>query len=282
MSYLRTWLIVDVNYLCYRAYHSVGELTYEGEATGVLFGVMKTVQALSELHLTDYVMFCCDGPNNKRYHIYPEYKAGRKRDESYDLFRAQVDRLPDDLRNAGFPNVLQQEGYEADDLMAQFAADLGRSEEGILITEDQDLYQCLADNVWMYKPRKGNAYNIHTFLKEFDIPVRCWARVKSLAGCSSDNIKGVAGVGEKTAIKYLKGQLNRKSKKHKDIEAALNARVPQTNMKIVQLPIDDGITVKPVAEPHVPAHWEALAENMGMGSLSRRKKRGKKEGGFGL
>ena len=274
-------LIIDTNYLCYRAFYSVGNLTYEGEATGVLYGVMVTIKELADLFQTDQALFCFDGANNKRYARYPEYKANRKRDESYDMFKAQVHKLPETLRAAGFSNVLQVDGYEADDIMAKVAADLPDEQTGILVTEDQDLYQCLRENVWMYKPRKAKAYNAKSFAKEYGLPISEWPLVKAIAGCSSDNIKGVPGVGEKTAIKFLLGQLKQTTKAYSNIMAFQGHGKMHDNLGLVTLPIDDDLEVEVSQQGVTIDQWNYLADNLGMGTLRKGKKRDKEEG-FGI
>jgi len=262
MRYKYTWLLVDTNYLCYRAYHSIPDLTHEGEATGVIYGVLQTLKAISTSLYTNRIVFCFDGAHNKRYDLYPEYKGNRTRPDGYEMFKAQVDKLPEILRDADVPNVYRLDHYEADDIMAGIAAAMPKNHEGV---------------VWMHKPRKGVAYTLDKFREEYAISPEQWRMVKAWAGCSSDNIPGVKGVGEKTAIKYLLGQLQDTSK----AAQAIAAFDPSHNLKLVTLPIDDGAAIVPKNEGMLPEHWDTLAKRLGSANLGGRRA-AEKNKGFGV
>ena len=218
----KTWLILDCNYLCHRAKHSMGGLSYEGTVTGVIYGFLKSVIAFQEKFNTSNVVFCWDSKTNKRKEIYSKYKQNRE-DRFKDMsksevkfewaFREQMKMLRKEyLRTIGYRNIFCQKGYEADDLIASVCAYLKENEKAIIITSDKDLYQCINHYVNFYNPQRNKMITYQSFVKDYGIEPCTYATVKAIAGCSTDNIPGVKGVGEKTAIKFLTSQLKKDQK----------------------------------------------------------------------
>jgi len=276
-----TWLLIDTNFMCYRAWFSgMGRLSHGETATGVLYGVLRDVMGMCELHGTHNVVFAFDKGPGLRYTMHPEYKAGRVRDADFEDFRKQVDDLRDRwLPEAGFPNVLHAAGYEADDIIASLCKRLPPRHAAIIVSSDKDLYQLLVDQrVWMWNPARGRAYTYDAFYAEFGIRPAMWPDVKALAGCSSDNILGLPGIGEKTAAKFLRGELKPESKAFKTISAG--GGVWQENLELVRLPLYGTPRHRPTPGGPPAEAWDAVVEKLGLKSL-RRTPRGK-ENGFGI
>ncbi len=218
----RRWLILDCNYLCHRAKHSTGGLSHNNKPTGVIYGFLKSIQALQEQFNTADIVFCWDSKTSKREKVYPDYKAQRKdkykdmSDEELEFekeFRLQMKLLRIRyLKTIGYKNVLVQPGYESDDIIASICKWLDNEDEAIIITSDKDLYQCIKHNVSFFDPSKGKRTTLQGFKKKYGISPTDWAKVKSIAGCVTDNVSGIQGVGEKTAIKYIQDKLKRDSK----------------------------------------------------------------------
>ena len=120
-------------------------------------------------------------------------------EESNRIAYEQFDKLKLVLPEMGFANVFEEKGYESDDIIASLV--VGSDERTVVISSDKDLYQLL--NWCNICDIKGSVYTKNMFIREYKINPSGWKRVKSIAGCNTDNIKGVKGVGEKTAIKYL-------------------------------------------------------------------------------
>lgn len=282
--------VVDVSGLCHRAWHSTGKLAYGDRPTGVAFGVLNTIEHLQSVLVPDVFAFAYDKPPYRRADLYPPYKQNRKlpstEEEKADKakFYKQVDELPELLKRAGFMNHLSQPGYEADDVLATVALTHSDRNRIILVTSDEDMYQCLDENVSIYNPKKKERVTAKSFEFEYGIVPGMWPVVKAIAGCSGDNIKGVAGVGEKTAIKYLKGMLKKTSKKHRDITAVLDDQssdgLVQSNMTLVRLPLMGMRGFDIQEDSHTLHKWVAVQQELGIRPQRKRRRDKPKPAGF--
>ena len=271
------WLLLDTNYLAYRAFHVHGELAYGGRGTGVVYGLFKDIIALQEELLSTRLVFCWDYGRGLRYEACPGYKAGRRAREqemseeelaARKDFHAQLDSLRTrHLERIGFRNVLFAEGYESDDIIASICRDLTAADQAVIVSADKDLYQCLAPNVSIYSPHKRRHYTYDDFLYDWGLDSTQWAKVKAIAGCGTDNVVGVPGVGEATAAKYLRGELNPKTKTYQKIEEAFAAGLPKRNLKIVQLPYPGTPCYTLQKDEISPEGWKAVADELGFRSL---------------
>ncbi len=245
---MTTYMFVDCHYLCYRAFHTTGNLMYEGAHTGIAFGFLRELDRLIDLHMPDITVFTFDsGGKGLRGEMYPEYKANRKerterteeKKVEYLSFREQVNTLRTKiLPRMGYRNIFRRRGYEADDIMAYYAERIDSDDFGIIVTADNDLWQCVNDNVMWYNPSSHN-YKIVTresFIKEWNIDPVMWANVKALAGCTSDNIKGVKWIGEKSAAKWFAGTLKSDSSVYKKISDDID--IHNRNIKLTKLPLE--------------------------------------------
>lgn len=237
-----THLLIDTSYMGYLSYHGMrGKGTdnpYE-VADSMLDRVRSVVQQFNASH----ALFCCDGPPPlHRATMYKGYKAHREaarqqKDpdevERLDAFRRVLWGMPERLARHGFA-VACQPGYEADDMLAEAARRLA-GEDVIICTSDEDMFQCFAPGVTMYSPTgKYPVRNAQWLYDNYGLTPAQWVKVKAIAGCTSDNIPGVPGVGEKTAARYILKTLSATSKGYASITAQLEeckARVP-----LVKLP----------------------------------------------
>jgi 5'-3' exonuclease len=249
------------------------DLHWKGAATGVIYGFLQTILQLEERFQTDRILFCFDSHASKRRSIYPAYKINRKNrqpmtpeEEQFEQeYREQVQQLRNRYLPAiGFRNIYWQRGYESDDLIAYIAAALTSNKtEGIIISADHDLYQCITGHVQLYDFR--SRMTLQRFKREIGLLPSQWAAVKAIAGCSTDNVEGVKGVGEKTAIKYLLSQLNSTSKAYRAIIA--KRRLIQRNEKLVCLPLP-GVHPLVLRKEHITQKgWDDVCETLGLKSL---------------
>lgn len=231
-------ILIDANNLCYIAHYTVGDLSIEEKRVGVIFGFMKKLLVMSRDFDTNEFAFFFDHRRSYRRVLYPQYKHKRRENLSpqeyldKQLVYEQVDELRSKLLpQMGFNNVFSRPGYEADDLIAEVALNV-RPHENVIVSGDHDLYQLLTHSKGLYNAKAKKLYTAIDFEKEFGVGADRWAEVKSYAGCSTDNVEGIKGVGEKTAIKYLLGQL-----KGKKLQAIENGKqcVP-LNQRLVCLP----------------------------------------------
>lgn len=201
--------IIDGKSVFYRGYYAMPNLsTADGTPTGGVYGFAALSLELFKKLKPDYVCVAWDKPKTnirKRLEIYPEYKAGRK--PAPADFYAQIPILHELLEAFGWP-LYELDDYEADDIMATLAHKA--AEHGIevcLITSDLDALQAIEPLVHVYALKKGltniDLFKPESFTEKYGLRVDQFLDLKSLKGDSSDNIPGVPGIGEKTAVQLL-------------------------------------------------------------------------------
>ena len=203
-------VIIDGKSVFYRGYYAMSGLsTADGTPTGGVYGFAALSLELIKQLEPDYVCVAWDkrGTNiRRRLAIYPDYKAGRK--PAPPDFYAQIPILHELLAAFSWP-LYEFDDYEADDIMATLdkQAEQHGDIETYLITSDLDALQILDQNTYLYALKKGltniDKFDIPAFEKRYGIRIGQFLDLKSLKGDSSDNIPGVPGVGEKTAVKLL-------------------------------------------------------------------------------
>ena len=233
-------LIIDCNNICYKSFFTTGGLKYEEEDIGIIFGFMSELLFLAKKFEARDFIFCWDSKKSYRKLIYPEYKVNRK-DKSpeelkslsiayrqFDLLRKEI------LPYLGFNNNFIQAGYEADDLMAYISKQLSDKDKyNIIVSSDNDMLQCMNKftTIWNGK----NRATPDSFIEESKTSHYNWIDVKARAGCSSDNVKGIEGVGELTATKYMRGMIG-KGKIFDRIESKEGREIIKRNRKLIELP----------------------------------------------
>ena len=201
--------IIDGKSVFYRGYYAMPNLSMrDGTPTGGVYGFAAMSLELIKKLKPDYVCVAWDKPKTnirKRRNIYPEYKAGRK--PAPPDFYAQVPLLMELLDAFSWP-LYEADDYEADDILCTLAEQA--NEQGIevcLITSDLDALQCVGPLTHVYALKKGfsniELFHPESFTEKYGIRVDQFLDLKSLKGDSSDNIPGVPGVGEKTAVALL-------------------------------------------------------------------------------
>lgn len=201
--------IIDGKSVFYRGYYAMPNLsTADGTPTGGVYGFAALSLELIKKLKPDYVCVAWDKPKTnirRRKELYPEYKAGRK--PAPPDFYAQVPLLHELLEAFSWP-LYELDDYEADDIMGSLAKQAEK--EGIetcLITSDLDLLQCTGPLTHVYALKKGfsniELFNPESFEEKYGLKVDQFLDLKALKGDSSDNIPGVAGIGEKTGIDLL-------------------------------------------------------------------------------
>jgi len=244
----------------------MGGLQHEGEETGIMFGVLKDILSIKERFDTEKLAFCFDAGKTLRAYDYKSYKA--ERPPMPDAFRGSVEMLRMVyLKQIGFENVLWWTGYEADDLIAKLCEDLPSKQRAIVVTADKDMYQLLCDKVKINNPNKKRLYTAEHFREEWGIEPQAWIDVKAMAGCKSDGIKGIQGVGEKTACKFLTGKLKNNAKAFKSIVD--NNKLWRSNHRLVCLPYP-GLKTMPLEKTHnvTPQSWKKFCKRFGMHSIA--------------
>jgi DNA polymerase-1 len=270
-------LVLDTSYLCHRAFHTTAKgLSWRGNKTGVIFSFLKSITSIKDEFQTDRIAFCFEHPHSYRRAIYPSYKRRRmtrKRTEEEARACCELNEQISDLRlrylpRIGFNNIFSFYGMESDDIMASIAET--REEEVILVTGDHDLFQCLRQNVSIYNPQHQKLLTIGWFKNVYGITPKQWAVVKAIAGCTSDEVKGIQGIGEKTALKYMRGELSEQHKAYYKIASSFGKIIVLRNRPLVELPFK-GCPVPKIQEDHISKRdWLEVCSELGMGSIASR------------
>lgn len=234
------YLGFDSNYFCWRAFHSTGNLRYADKDTGVIFGFLNQVLIQCKHFEIKQPLFFWDSIKSKRKDIFPGYKD-RKQEEMTDderearrtvytqtaLLRSEI------LPLMGFNNNFIQQGYEADDLIAQFVMD--NPDNSVVLSNDDDLLQLLNYCI-IYSPSKDRIINKEKFKELYRIEPNQWVAVKQIGGCKSDTVPGVSGIGEVYAIQYLKNELKKDGKRYNNITSKESRKLIKRNKILVKLP----------------------------------------------
>lgn len=271
------WLLLDCNYLAYRAFHAYGRLSHDDIPTGVVYGFMRDLLTLQDRFATDRLAFCWDFGKPLRCREYQKYKEDRRNKvytpeelEDYILLRSQIRLLRSQyLPSLGHKNNFYQHGYEADDVIASLVKQsLPPRTDTIIISADHDLFQLLGRYVTMYNPHRKELMTEQLLREQYGVSPTAWVEVKAIAGCSSDNIQGIKGVGEKTAAAFLGGRLKETTKAYQAITQG--NRIWRRNLKLVELPLY-GVKKFKLREDDVStAAWQALVDRLGFESLRNR------------
>jgi DNA polymerase-1 len=201
-------VIIDGKSVFYRGYYAMPNLsTKDGTPTGGVYGFAVLALEVVKRLKPDYVAVAWDSKTNirSRLALYPQYKAGRK--PPPPDFYEQIPVLHNLLETLGWP-LYEADDYEADDLMGAFAKQAGeKGIESYLVTSDLDVLQLVNSHTHIYTLKKGltniELFNEASFTEKYGVDAKQWVDVKALKGDSSDNIPGVAGIGEKGALDLI-------------------------------------------------------------------------------
>ena len=202
-------VIIDGKSIFYRGYHAMSGLTTsKGTPSGGIYGFTLLALNIIKKLAPDYVCVAWDKSQTNirsRRKLYPEYKA--KRQSAPESFYEQIPILFELLEAFSWP-LYELDDYEADDIMATLAVQARAAGlETILVSSDLDLLQALGERTKIYVLKKGmkNIYEFDEaeFEAKYSLKVGQFRDLKALMGDSSDNIPGVASIGQKKATQLL-------------------------------------------------------------------------------
>lgn len=235
-------LIIDGKYLAYRTKYSKNnnQLFHNNIKTGLYYGFFNTLKSLGKQFnpVNTIIMWDSDSSQSVRKKTFPGYKkkdwSKLSEEEQFELkqFNEEYINLIDFCTSCGFAGYYL-EGYEADDLIALYVRQFNHN-TNIIVTKDEDMYQCLNNYSYIFDPDKKTKKTVHWFKKEYGIKIEDWIMVKALAGCKSDMIPGLPGIGEKTAIDIINGIASDKIKKKVGTSEAIS--LINAYLKLVTLP----------------------------------------------
>ena len=200
-------LLIDGSSLIFRAFYAIKNLTTkDGVFVNGVYGFLNMYYKALELTNTTHVFVAFDkGSKTFRHTEYSDYKGSR--DKAPNEITYQFGILKDLLSSMNV-NYLELDEYEADDILGTIAK-LAQKEgfEVDIFTGDRDYLQLVDDNIFVYLTKKGiseiKLMDNNAIFEDFGISPKQLIDVKALQGDSSDNIPGVKGVGEKTALKLI-------------------------------------------------------------------------------
>jgi DNA polymerase-1 len=205
----KTVVLLDAHAILHRGFHAMaGFATRDGRPTGALYGFLTMVLKIYEEIQPDYIAACFDLPKPTfRHTSYDGYKAGRQKTD--DALIEQIKESYKLCEALAIP-VYTAEGFEADDLLGTLAEQLKKNKNTrvIIASGDMDTFQLIdGTRVLVYTMRKGNEtalYSRKEVVERFSFPPENIPDYKAFAGDSSDNIVGIAGIGDKTATELIK------------------------------------------------------------------------------
>ena len=195
--------LIDGSGFIFRAYYALPPMTKsDGTPVNAVYGFTNMlVKLIIDMNIHNIAVIFDAKRENFRNKIYPEYKANRQETPEdlipqFELIRKASDAF-------GLPPI-EQEGYEADDIIATYAKIAKKQgKEVVIVSSDKDLMQLVEDGIKMFDPIKYRYLTEEDVIKKFGVPANKVVDVQALAGDSIDNIPGVPGIGVKTAAQLI-------------------------------------------------------------------------------
>ncbi len=202
-------ILIDGFSVAFRAFYALPEtlITSQGTPTNLIHGFLSMINKVINEYKSEQMIVTWDLPGKTfRNDIYKEYKANRS--PAPDNFKVQIPLLHDLLDSFNIPQV-SEAGYEADDVLGSLAKKYNeKGEEVLIVTGDRDTFQLISKKTKILYTKRGiseiDIVDEKFFNNKFGFKTEQYVEYLALKGDPSDNIPGVAGVGEKTATSLLK------------------------------------------------------------------------------
>lgn len=198
------FIIVDGNAYLHRAYHAIPRLTTSrGEPVNAIYGFVRFLLKILREHNPGYCAVCFDHPAPTFRHVeYPAYKAHRKKTDDDLILQMPIAR---EAAAALSLPVFEKAGFEADDIIATLARAAARDGvETIVVTGDKDALQLVSETITVYNESRSAYMRPDTVAEKYGLPPEQIVDYLALMGDASDNVPGLPGVGEKSALKLIK------------------------------------------------------------------------------
>ncbi|MEA3279547.1 MAG: 5'-3' exonuclease H3TH domain-containing protein, partial [Thermodesulfobacteriota bacterium] len=204
MNKEKTLYLIDGSAYIYRAYHAIQSLTNsKGLPTNAAFGFTRMLLKLIEERAPEYLamFFDAKGPTF-RHKMYKEYKANRP--PMPDDLSIQIPYIKDITKGFNIP-VIEMPGYEADDLIGTLSQTAEKAGFNVvMVTGDKDFMQLVTDKATIWDPMKEKTIDTDVIRTTYEVEPRQIIDVMGLSGDTADNIPGVPGIGQKTALSLIK------------------------------------------------------------------------------
>ncbi|MFA5089865.1 MAG: DNA polymerase I [Candidatus Omnitrophota bacterium] len=199
--------LLDATAFCYRAFYAIGQLnTSYGQPTNAVYGFVNILNKILKEQRPDYLAACFDVSRDTfRQKKFAQYKI--QRPPMADGLVSQVPLIKEIVRAYGIP-IFERQGYEADDIIASLASQ-GKKEglAVVVVSSDKDMLQVIEKGIEVFNPYKdgGVFYDEDKVRQRFGLGPDKITDIIALMGDAADNIPGVPGIGEKTAVSLIEG-----------------------------------------------------------------------------
>ena len=205
--------LIDGHSIAFRAFYALPETltTKDGFPTNVIHGFLMMISKLVNNYDVEQIIITWDvSKKTFRNEIYDQYKANRS--SSPDNFKIQIKELQNLLSNFNIPQI-SLEGYEADDVLGSLSYSFNKQNKKVtIVTGDRDSFQLINSKTKIMYTKRGisdvEIYDNRAFTNKYQISTSQYVEYLALKGDKSDNIPGLPGVGEKTAISLLQKYKN--------------------------------------------------------------------------
>lgn len=203
MSQNNKLVLIDISSYFYRAFFAIPHLsTSAGFPTNALYGVTTMLQKLMKEQTPSHMAAILDCPEPTfRHEVYHEYKATRP--DMPDNLSAQIPYMKEVIQAFNI-SAIEKPGYEADDIIGTLAKQAEKQGiEVIIVSGDKDMYQLLSPRIILLDTMKNMVSDIEKVKERFGVGPEKMVEIFGLIGDSVDNVPGVPGIGEKTAINLI-------------------------------------------------------------------------------
>src|SRR6478672_7771789 len=269
--------LVDGYALIYRAFYALISrplTTSKGENTSAVWGVSSFLQRLLQTHKPEYLAWVHDSGLSFRHETYPAYKATREKltEELQADFDRGMKRICELLDAYKIP-IVSLRGFEADDVIGTLAVKgLEQKLNVVVVSGDKDFQQLVRPGVWLLNPGRGGPAGVEEHwvgmdnaVERLGVPPHRVTDYLALVGDSSDNVPGVKGIGDKTAVELVEQfgdlesilshvqDITKKRPREALLEHAENARLSKELVTIRDdLPVSLDLESLKVKEPNYP------------------------------
>lgn len=196
-------LIIDFNNVLFTSYYGQKLINQHGYNVNAVKGFFTKLKNLKDIFDPDFIVFARDLSRVKTFRrkLFPDYKAQRKPMDP-DIF-SQMKMAQQIVALLGF-SIISHELYEADDIMGMISR-FGEEHEmdSIIISSDRDMYQLITDHTFVISPRNSDLIDKNYLQEHYQLTPDQWIELKILQGDRSDNIPGIPGIGEVTALQLM-------------------------------------------------------------------------------